>query len=165
MSNRSPLFESAITKVLAHEGGYVNHPSDPGGETKYGISKRSYPNVNIRELTVEQAKAIYHSDFWKTGPYEKLTYGPLSEKAFDTAVNTGNKRAFQLLQQAANACGAKLVVDGVVGPLTLAAVNALPGERVLEQYRIEQANFYHSLVARNPSQQVFLRGWLKRAAS
>lgn len=165
MPNRSMLFESAIAKVLKDEGGYVNHPSDPGGETNFGISKRSYPNVDIKNLTVEKAKDIYYSDFWKTGPYDNLVCAPLAEKTFNTAVNAGNSRAFKLLQQAANACGANLVVDGAVGPKTIAAINSLDGNKVLEAYRKEQAAFYNGLVAKDSSKKVFLKGWLARAAS
>lgn len=165
VTHRSVLFEHAIQKVLADEGGYVNHKNDKGGETNFGISKRSYPDVDIKNLTVEQAKDIYYRDFWQKGPYDKLACGALAEKVFNTAVNAGNGRAFKLLQQAANACGAKLVVDGVVGPKTIAAINSLDGQEVLEQFRIEQANFYYSIVARDPNQRVFLKGWLARAAS
>lgn len=165
MSQRSILFESAIKQVIADEGGYVDHTHDKGGATKYGISSRSYPKLDIANLTLEEAKEIYHRDFWKPGPYDALVHAPLAEKVFNTAVNTGPKQAFKLLQQAANAAGAKLVVDGAIGPKTIAAVNALDGAAVLKCYRTEQANFYYSLVARNPSQQVFIKGWLKRAAS
>lgn len=165
MGNRSGLFESAITKLLKDEGGYANHKNDKGGETAYGISKRSYPNVDIKNLTVEKAKDIYYTDFWNTGPYDKLVCGPLAEKVFNTAVNAGNSRAFKLLQQAANACGANIAVDGAIGPKTITAVNALDGQKVLAAYRVEQANFYKAIVQRDPSQSVFLKGWLARAAS
>lgn len=163
--NRSPLFEAAIIKILKDEGGYVNHKSDKGGETNFGISSRSYPNVDIKNLTVEKAKDIYYNDFWKTGPYDSLTYAPLAEKTFNTAVNAGNSRAFKLLQQAANACGANVVVDGAIGPKTIAAVNSIDGAKVLAAYREQQANFYKSLVLKDSSQAVFLKGWLARAAS
>lgn len=165
MGNRSVLFEHAIIKVLADEGGYVNNSADPGGETKYGVSKRSYPNVDIKNLTVEQAKDIYYRDFWLTGPYDQIACGPLAEKVFNTAVNAGNSRAFKLLQQAVNKCGGNVIVDGAVGPKTLAAVNSLDGQAVLSAYRVAQADFYKGLVAADPSKGVFLKGWLNRAAS
>ena len=63
----SSSFDLAIPIVLENEGGYVNDPADPGGETKYGISKRSYPALDIKNLTVEQATAIYLRDFWQFG--------------------------------------------------------------------------------------------------
>ena len=59
-------FNKIIEKVLEHEGGYVNDPKDLGGETKYGITKRFYPDVDIKNLTKEQAKTIYHTDYWKS---------------------------------------------------------------------------------------------------
>lgn len=165
MANRSVLFESAIIKVLKDEGGYVNHPADPGGETNFGISKRSYPNVDIKNLTVEGAKDIYYRDFWLTGPYDKIACGPLAEKVFNTAINAGNSRAFKLLQQAVNKVGGNLVVDGAVGPKTITAINSLDGQAVLAAYRVAQADFYKGLVAADPSKGVFLKGWLNRAAS
>lgn len=58
--------------MINREGVYVNDPYDPGGETKYGICKRSYPNLNIKELTLEEAKKIYHRDFWKRGKFEDV---------------------------------------------------------------------------------------------
>lgn len=163
--SRSASFECAVEKVLQAEGGYVNHKSDRGGETNFGISSRSYPNVDIKNLTVETAKDIYYNDFWKTGPYDSLNYAPLAEKTFNTAVNAGNSRAFKLLQQAVNACGASVAVDGAIGPKTIAAVNSLDGAKVLAAYREQQANFYKSLVLKDSSQAVFLKGWLIRAAS
>ena len=57
-------FDRIIEFTLQEEGGYVNNPADPGGMTKYGISKRSYPNLDIANLTIDQAKAIYERDFW-----------------------------------------------------------------------------------------------------
>lgn len=165
MGKRSALFEEAIVKLLKDEGGYVNHKNDRGGETNFGITKRSYPHVDIKNLTVEGAKEIYHRDFWATGPYDKIVHHALAEKVFNTAVNAGAQRAFKLLQQAANACGGKLIVDGAIGPKSIAAINALDGSKLLDEYRIEQANFYYMLVAKDPSQQVFLKGWLARAKS
>ena len=167
MSNpgRPAIFESAVTEVLKAEGGYVNHPADPGGETNMGISKRSYPNVDIKNLTVEQAKDIYYRDFWQTGPYDKIAAAPLAEKVFNTAVNAGNSRAFKLLQHAVNKCGGNVTVDGAVGPKTLVAVNSIDGQKLLAAYREAQADFYKGLVAADPSKSVFLKGWLNRAAS
>lgn len=165
MTTRSPLFEQAIARVLKDEGGYVNHPSDPGGETNFGISKRSYPNVDIKNLTVEQAEDIYYSDFWLKGPYEQMSFAPLASKVFNTSVNAGSSRAFKLLQQAITACGVPVVVDGAIGPKTIAALNSLDGQKVLDAYRAAQANFYKGLVASTPSNAVFLKGWLIRAAS
>lgn len=164
MTTRSAVFEHAMIQVFADEGGLVNAAGDSGGLTNYGISQRSYPNVDIAHLTKEQAEDIYYRDFWSTGPYGQLTSSPLAEKVFNTAINAGNSRAFKLLQQAANACGASLVVDGAIGPISINTINGLDGNAVLNAYRSAQAAFYQSIVASNPSQAKFLKGWLVRAA-
>ena len=112
-------FDEAFDILIGHEGGYVNNPRDPGGETNWGISKRSYPNVDIRNLTKEGAKEIYRKDYWG-----RLEADSLPESVrfdlFDTAVNSGPGTAARLLQRA---CGT--AEDGQIGPLTLKAVNAM----------------------------------------
>ena len=160
----SIAFERAVKIVLKNEGGYVNDPVDPGGETKYGITKRTYPKVDIKNLTEDGAKAIYKRDFWDPYPYDKLVYPDLAAKIFDTSVNVGQKRAFKFLQLAANIEGAKLVVDGAWGPKTTAAVNAINGEKLHSVYRQVQADYYKNLVAARPSLSKYIRGWLRRAA-
>lgn len=157
-------FLLAIEEVIRNEGGYVNHPSDPGGATNFGITQRTYPKLNIRTLTVEQAKQIYFTDWWLKGPYESFTAQSIATKVFDTAVNVGAKRAYKFLQQACNNLGSKLTVDGVIGAKSVAAVNSLPASQLLAELRKEQAAYYSRLAEKRPSMKVFLRGWLNRAA-
>ncbi len=85
-------FRLALAFVLEHEGGYVNDPADPGGETKYGISKRSYPSIDIKKLTAEQAGQIYRTDFWDRCHCDGYDY-PLALAVFDSAVNCGCGKA------------------------------------------------------------------------
>ena len=94
-------FDEIIEKVLEHEGGYVNDPDDAGGETKYGIAKRWYPDVDIKNLTKEQAKKIYHTDYWRRGKCDELP-SQLRHIYFDMCVNFGRGGAVKVLQQAAN---------------------------------------------------------------
>lgn len=148
--------------VLEHEGGYVNHPADPGGETKYGITKRSYPHVDIRNLTVAQATAIYRRDWWDRHQYGLLPHA-VAEKVMDMSVNMGARRAHILLQRALNRLGAQLGLDGMLGPMTRAAIAGRDAERVREALRKEQAAFYERLIARRPHMAVFRRGWMRRA--
>ena len=110
-------FSTVIKMVLEHEGGYVNHPSDPGGETKYGISKRAYPEVNIADLTEEDAEEIYFSDYWSRIKGEELPAG-VACAVMDYAVNSGISRASKALQ---SVCGIANG-DGIIGPATLNAV-------------------------------------------
>lgn len=85
----SANFDRAFTIVVGIEGGYVNDPADPGGETKYGISKRRYPDLDIKSLTLDQAKAIYLRDYWNPHDLDDLEYGK-ALLVFDCAVNGGN---------------------------------------------------------------------------
>ncbi len=82
------LFDSAFAIVVGEEGNYVNDPNDPGGETKFGISKRSYPNLDIRQLTLDQAKAIYERDYWRALSCDQLPWD-IALLTFDAAVNQG----------------------------------------------------------------------------
>jgi lysozyme family protein len=113
------VFDKAFKLVIGAEGGYVNDPRDPGGETKFGISKRQYPNLDIKNLTLEQAKEIYYRDYWL--PIEA---GRLHERLaiyyFDCAVNQGVPTAKKLMQQH---CG--VTADGVIGNATRAAMMKL----------------------------------------
>lgn len=145
------LFDKALAIVLRHEGGYVNDPRDPGGETKYGISKRAYPNVDIANLTVEDAAAIYRRDYWDKLRPDELP-ADLAVVLFDTAVNQGVSRAIRLLQKA---CG--VAQDGVMGPNTIAAANRM--KDIVVRLSAERAIAY----ANTANFDTFARGWLRRA--
>jgi lysozyme family protein len=110
-------FETVVHMVLEHEGGYVNHPSDPGGETKYGISKRAYPDIDIAELTEEDAASIYKRDYWDRIKGDDLPAG-VACAVMDYAVNSGISRASKALQ---SVCGISNG-DGIIGPASLNAV-------------------------------------------
>lgn len=115
-------YDQCFEKVVGVEGGYVNDPSDPGGETKYGISKRQYPNEDIKSLTIDRAKEIYRADYWNVCKCDSLPW-PLRLYVFDCAVNQGcdlkaDFAAQKMLQQSLN-----LVQDGIVGNQTIAAAN------------------------------------------
>ena len=151
-------FEDCIDKVLEHEGGYVNDPTDLGGETNYGIIKRFYPDVDIKNLTKEQAKEIYRRDYWDKNRVDELPE-QLRHIFFDMCVNQGRGAAVKILQRAANAKGAKLKVDGGMGPATLKAVQNVEHDRV-KSYRVLH---YANLVINKPEQEKFWYGWFKRA--
>lgn len=89
-------FDKALKFVLKWEGGYSNDPNDPGGETKFGISKRSYPELDISKLTLEQAKEIYYQNYWLKSGCNELPF-PFNIVVFDTAVNMGRRRAMEFL--------------------------------------------------------------------
>jgi lysozyme family protein len=106
-------FTRAVSEVLASEGGETNDPRDPGGHTKFGISKRAYPLVDIGKLTQDDAIAIYFKDYWLAASCDKFP-ASVAGVLFDSAVNQGVGRAVQMLQASLGA-----TVDGVVGPDTI----------------------------------------------
>src|SRR5581483_11873606 len=103
-------FQAAVDFVLAAEGGIVDDPSDPGGLTRFGISQRAYPNLDIRRLTLADAKALYRKDYWDACSCDKLPPG-IAFVVFDAAVNQGVSASIRMLQRAVS-----VKEDGVIGP-------------------------------------------------
>ena len=153
-------FKDIIEVVLHHEGGYVNDPKDPGGETNFGIAKRSHPDVDIKNLTKGDATKIYKEYYWDKNKVENLPEN-LRHIYFDMCVNQGKGRAVKILQRAANAKGANLKVDGGLGPKTLAAIEGSNVE--LKRVRAYRVKYYADLVTRKPDLEKFYYGWYKRA--
>ena len=151
-------FDEIIEKVLEHEGGYVNDPKDLGGETKYGITKRFYPDVDIKNLTIEQAKEIYKKDYWDKNKVESLPQN-LWHIYFDMCVNMGKRTAVKVLQRAANNKGRDIEVDGGLGPMTIGALKGVELDRV----RAFRVKYYVDLITARPEQEKFYLGWFRRA--
>ena len=148
------MFDYFIERVLVHEGGYVNDPRDPGQETRWGISKRAYPHLDIRNLTRAQAIDIYRRDFWQRVRGDELPR-EFAFQALDAAVNHGIGNAVRWMQRAAGVAD-----DGVIGPVTLAAVQrAQPADLVL-RFNAERLRFYAKLTTFD----AFGRGWVNRVA-
>ena len=147
-------FDQAFTTLIAHEGGYVNHKSDPGGETRYGISKRAYPNIDIANLTLEAAKEMYKRDYWDRAQCDKLP-PTVAFQVFDTAVNSGIGQSIRFLQRAVGVAD-----DGVVGPLTLNAVRRHDAEAVAARFNGHRLEFFTKL----STFDVFGKGWVRRVA-
>ena len=133
-------FAKALEVVLHHEGGYVNHPGDPGGETIYGISRRSHPDVWAKgRPTLEDAKQIYHRDYWLPIKADAMPF-PVALMVFDAAVNAGNRRAAILLQRAL-----RVTADGSIGPVTLAAANRADTRTLVNHIAAERIVFNSGL--------------------
>ena len=151
-------FKEIIEKVLEHEGGYVNDPKDLGGETKYGITKRFYPDVDIKNLTIEQATEIYKKDYWDKNRVESLPQN-LWHIYFDMCVNMGKRTAVKVLQRAAVNRGKNIEVDGGLGPATIGALKGVELDRV----RAFRVKYYVDLITAKPEQEKFFLGWFRRA--
>jgi len=145
-------FDIAVELILKHEGGYINHSSDPGGETNYGISKRAYPDVDIANLTKEDATAIYKRDYWDRIAGDDLPFA-VGIVVVDYAVNSGVSRASKALQLAVDA-----TPDGVIGPMTLKAVRAHFEQDVVKKVTHSRQQFVRSLL----TYKTFGKGWERR---
>lgn len=148
-------YSNALALVLKHEGGLVDHPEDPGGLSKYGISKRAYPDIDIAALTEEAAGKIYFQDYWVPLNAEELP-PPVALMVFDTAVNMGVRRAARFAQRAAG-----VVADGNIGPISTKAINNKyeeDPEAFLKVLHGVRQNFYEKL----KTFPTFGRGWTRR---
>lgn len=147
-------FDAAFNLLIGNEGGYVNNPEDPGGETNWGISKRAYPDVDIASLTREQAKALYKRDYWDRAQCDQLPPA-VAFQVFDTAVNSGIGQAIRFLQRAVGVAD-----DGQVGPLTIAAVRRLDAESIAARFNGQRLDF----MTRLSTWDTFGKGWARRIA-
>lgn len=148
-------FDDAFLRLIGHEGGYVNHPADPGGETNFGISRRTYPGEDIAGMTLERAKAIYKRDFWGPAGCD-IVPEALRFDVFDMAVNAGVRRAVLALQAAVGETR-----DGIIGPRMLQAIQSTPIPRLIARFNGHRLEHMASL----PHWPTFGRGWARRIAS
>jgi len=147
-------FNAFIERVLMHEGGYVNNPRDPGGETNWGVSKRSYPLLSIASLTRQDAIGIYRRDYWNKMQCDKMP-AALAFQVLDAAINHGRGNATRWLQRIVG-----VAEDGIIGPLTMAAIEQADALGLVFSFNSERLRFYASLSTFG----VFGRGWIRRVA-
>jgi lysozyme family protein len=158
-------FDACLAVVLRFEGGYSDRAADRGGPTACGITWRTYdawrtrhalPTRPVRLITPEEVRAIYDEDYWRPVRGADLAE-PLDLVMFDGAVNAGVVQAGRWLQRAVG-----VHVDGVIGPVTLAAVQARDAAELAGLVLDQRAAFYRGLAERDPTQGENLRGWLRR---
>jgi lysozyme family protein len=148
-------FDEAFTRLLGHEGGYTPGQGDPGGETKWGISQRSYPNLNIRALTEDDAREIYRRDFWDKIHGDELPDG-IAFQLFDAAVNSGIGTTIRLYQRALGVAD-----DGHFGPMSRqAALDMSECDQIL-RFNAERLEFLSKL----STWPTFGKGWARRIAA
>jgi lysozyme family protein len=151
-------FELAFERLLEHEGGYSNHPNDPGGETMFGITLRvarrnGYAGA-MRDLSIELADKIAREEYWNTVRADELP-DAVRFDVFDTAYNSGPNRSIKLLQKA---CRVK--DDGILGPITLTAARKMDPQKLAKRFNGERLEFMAGLGAWSS----FSRGWARRLA-
>jgi len=145
-------FDKAFSLTVGVEGGYVNDPADPGGETRYGISKRAHPDVDIKSLTLDQAKDIYLRDYWQPASCDRMPER-IGHLVFDAAVHHGVRVAIKLLQRAL-----RVADDGLIGTVTLGQIQASNTNETANLLMAERA-IYLTTCSAWPT---YKRGWLKR---
>jgi lysozyme family protein len=171
-------FAAAIEIVLSHEGGFVDHSSDPGGATRWGVSLRWLARQDklgdfdddgdvdvddIRAMTLEQAAEIYRTHWWERYRYGEIRDQEIATKVFDLAVNMGPKQCTLLAQDTCKRLDQFVVSDGIMGPSTRTAINKLKPHWFMTEFRVRAADFYRLLAHRDQGRRVFLHGWLNRA--
>lgn len=161
-------FCAAVAFILQREGaldasfqptptlGYVCDPDDLGGETKGGISKRSYPHLDIAALTLDRIVRIYYRDFYKPMQGSELP-AAIALMAFDACVQHGATNATLMLQEISD-CTA----DGKIGPITLRAVHCRDVNYLIARYGLRRAQFYARILIKKPSQAKYIDGWHNR---
>lgn len=159
-------FDNSLIFVRAHEGGFVDHESDPGGATNFGITQATYDvhrqakgfeTRSVAEIMESEISEIYRTMYWSAAACDRLPY-PVSLVQFDTAVQRGPKRAIRELQAVVG-----VLVDGIFGPRTEAAASAYGQRELIEELCWRRVEHYTERAADMPSQRAFLVGWLRRA--
>jgi len=160
-------FNSAFEGTLKWEdpSGRGVVTSDSGGLTRWGISQKAYPDLDIKNLTLEQAKSIYKKDYWDTR-WEGIASQNIANKLFDCCVNMGKKTGIRIVQRALVTMGERVAVDGVFGSATLLAANRCDSQMLLTDMRAEACEYYSKIAGANPEKyERYLAGWLRRARS
>jgi lysozyme family protein len=155
-------FDASVAEVLKDEGGYVNHPADPGGITNLGVTKKSYESyvgrpVSVKvmkSLTVDMVKPIYRRKYWDACKCDELPLG-VDYAVFDFAVNSGPGRAAKMLQRVLG-----LTEDGIIGPMTLKAANEIGSVWLINKLCTVRQNYLEDL----PAFAIFGKGWTSRVS-
>lgn len=158
-------FNQALPFVLDMEGGYANHPSDPGGATNHGITQKTYNDwrvsrglgfADVKQITRDEVEAIYYHRYWIDGRCDALPW-PISLAHFDACVNHGIRSATKMLQAVVH-----VTQDGIIGPITAKAVAEENPETVLNELLWERLRYYYRICQNRPASKVFLLGWVRR---
>lgn len=149
-------FQDALKRVLQHEGGYVNHPSDPGGETNYGVTKATAQKYgykgSMKDIPMDVVERIYKNQFWDALDCDNFPFA-VAFQLFDAGVNHGLLNARKILQRA---LGVK--DDGVIGSITLTAIRKQPQFALINLFNAERIQFYTRISTFN----AFGKGWMNR---
>lgn len=157
----SSIFKAAFLRtVIKWEGGdkFTDHAADPGGGTRWGISSKSYPHIDVRHLSQDEAEAIYRKDYWDKIKGDRIELQAVADALFDMAVNAGPSRAAKIAQAVVVA-----KQDGIVGPKTLAKLNEMDGGEFVAYYALGRIRYYADIAYKDKGLSLFFLGWVRRA--
>ena len=161
----SDLFNKCINVILINEGGYSNHPSDPGGATNMGVTQNVYNNYrtksglgiqSVKLISDDEVYEIYFSLYWIPMKLEQINNKDLVLQVFDMGVNSGIRTSIKILQRLI-----KVSDDGYIGPATVMAIEKYNGN-IVEDFTQRRKKFYNALTNAKPELKVFLKGWINR---
>ncbi len=163
--------DKALIFTLKNEGGFVNNPHDKGGATNWGITIGTAAQYLGRPVSVEEmrifprdlAKKIYEKNYWLPLACDKVNHDGMATALFDMGVLFGVSVPPKMSQEILNVYGFKLAVDGHPGPKTVTALNACDPKLFINDFSAKCRNRFLGIVARRPSQVIFLKGWIARA--
>ncbi len=164
-------FDRAFSYTIGNEGSFSNDAADSGGATRWGITRhdasrwynRPVSVDEMRTFPIETAKEIYSAWYWRPLSCDKILVSGVAVAMFDIGLVRGIGVPPNYAQQICNKYGAKLAEDGHIGPLTLKAINLINPDVFIEEFSLKARNGFLAIVARNPTQVVFIKGWLARA--
>jgi lysozyme family protein len=161
-------FNEAFTHTIGFEGGYVNDPEDPGKQTKFGISKKSHPQVDIERLTLDGAKVIYKEQYWNPMFLDSILSRSLACKIFDICVNIGIQRTLIILSNAISFSRNKIPQDSAYASRfsaegVIESMKSVDEQKLIRALCGEQYSYYKWVISRNPTLVKFYNGWIKRA--
>lgn len=154
-------FNDAVRKTIVKEGGsrYTEIAGDSGGATKYGISQKAYPELDIKNLTEDRAKEIYRRDYWNRVRGDEIESQAIAESIFDAAVNMGVRTASKICQAAIGIEPA----DGVIGAKSLELINKQEEKSFIALFTLAKISRYAAICNKDRSQSKFLLGWINRS--
>jgi lysozyme family protein len=156
--------ENAIPFILEKEGGYVNNKNDKGGKTKYGISEHQYPNLDIENLTQQDAINIIEEDYWNPNFLDKILSQSIANQCLSLIINMNPVVAIKIIQVAINENNRRLIdlkIDGIMGIQTINTINS-SNSYLIDNIKIQACIHYLELVDIDNTKITFLRGWIRR---